>query len=177
MEKLIRFCDRISGVGGIISGIMICSGTTLIIAEILMRSIFNKTLYITEEYTGYLMAALTFLSLSYTQRDKEHIRMTLLYAALKPKQKAFLDMACYAVGLIFALLLTGATFRLFLDSLAGGSMSMQVSKTPLAIPQAFLPLGGAILAVQFIAELLKTTQVLQISKEATIPRESPKLGH
>lgn len=147
-------------------------------AEIFMRSIFNKTLYITEEYTGYLMAAITFLALAYTQKDKEHIRMTLLYAALKPRQKAFLDIACYAVGLIFALLLTGATFRLFMDSLVSSSMSMQVSRTPLAIPQAFLPLGGIILAIQFIAELLKTTQqAFQTREEATTSMKSRELGH
>ncbi len=33
---------------------------------------------------------------------------------------------------------------------------MQVSETPLAIPQVFLPLGAVIMLLQFLAESLKS---------------------
>ncbi|MDD4365744.1 MAG: hypothetical protein PHF19_08380, partial [Synergistales bacterium] len=63
MKKLLHFSDRISSLGGILSGIGICLGTLLVVLEILLRTLFSKTLYITEEYTGYLMAGITFLAL------------------------------------------------------------------------------------------------------------------
>ncbi len=154
MKKLLRFSDRISSLGGILSGIGICLGTLLVVLEILLRTLFSKTLYITEEYTGYLMAGITFLALGYTLKEKGHIRMTFLHVALHGKRRILLDMICSLAGFIFALLMVWTTSLFFWDSVVYGSRSMQISETYLAIPQFFLPLGSFIFALQFGAEFL-----------------------
>ena len=63
MNKFVSYADKLSVVGGVLSGIMICGGVCLVIGEILARSVFNSTLYVAEEYSGYLMAGLTFVAL------------------------------------------------------------------------------------------------------------------
>ena len=62
MESFVRLSDRLSVVCGVASGVLMVFSTLLVAAEIVARTTFDKTLYITEEYSGYLMAALTWSS-------------------------------------------------------------------------------------------------------------------
>lgn len=176
MKKIIRFCDVLSSISGVTSAITICLGVALVLTEIVARSVFSKTLYVAEEYSGYLMCALTFLALGYTLREKAHIRMTFLRTALPERGKLILDMICYVVGFVFCVGLTYVTFRFFWDSFTTGSKSMQISETPLAIPQFFLPLGSVLLAVQFIGEFLKTYRALMLGNYQQIGEEAQDLG-
>lgn len=153
MERLARVCDRISKAGGALSGVMIIAGLVLVLAEILLRTLLSKTLYIAEEYTGYLMAGTTFIALAYTLKDKSHIRMVFLHSILRGKKRLFLDIYAFFVGTLFGAVLTWSTFLFFWDSLINKSRSMQISETYLAIPQFFLPLGALLLTLQFGAEL------------------------
>lgn len=140
---------------------MMCLGVALIGSEIILRSLFSKTLYITEEYSGYLMAMLTFCALGFTLRERGHIRMTFLQKVVKGKPRVLLDMVCCLIGFGFCLVFTYYTAVLFLDSAASGSRSMQISQTYLAIPQAFLPFGALIFTLQFLGEFLKNILVLR----------------
>lgn len=177
MNKFISYAEKLSIVGGVLSGIMICAGVCLVIGEIVARSVLNSTLYVAEEYSGYLMAGLTFVALGYTLRDKGHIRMTFLRSALSPRNKVILDLICFAIGFLFCIGLTFVTFMFFWDSVISGSRSMQVSETPLAIPQFFLPLGALILLLQFLAEFLKSYHALKARAYAEVPEEAKELGH
>ena len=177
MKKFVLYADKLSLAGGVLSGTMICAGVCLVIGEILARSVFHSTLYVAEEYSGYLMAGLTFVALGYTLRDKGHIRMTFLRSTLSPRGKVILDMLCFVIGFLFCLGLTYMTFMFFWDSAASGSRSMQVSETLLAIPQFFLPLGAFILLLQFLAECLKSYHALTSGAYAEIPEEAKDLGH
>ncbi len=176
MKKLIRCADTLSGCGGILSGIMICLGVGLVLGEILARSVFDRTLYIAEEYAGYLMAGLTFAALGYTLREKGHIRMTFLRSILSAKGKLFLDMICFAVGCVFCLGLTYVTFMFFGDSVSTGTRSMQISQTPLAIPQFFLPFGAGIMLMQFLAEFLKSYHALKTGSYTESGEETQESG-
>jgi len=177
MKTLIGLADKLSTFGGVLSGVMICLGGGLVIAEIVARSLFHSTIYVAEEYSGYLMAGLTFAALGYTLREKGHIRMSFLRSALSGKWQVILDMICFAVSAVFCLGLTYVTFRFFWDSVTSGSRSMQISETPLAIPQFFLPLGAFILLTQFLAEFLKSLQILNTGSYEHIQGEADDLGH
>jgi TRAP-type C4-dicarboxylate transport system permease small subunit len=53
---------------------------------------------------------------------------------------------------------------------------MQISGTPLAIPQFFLPAGSFIMMVQFIAEFFKSLRLLKEGDYKSVPEESEALG-
>ncbi len=175
MNRLLRLSDRLSDAGGALSGLMICAGVCLVAIEIIMRTFFSSTLYITEEYSGYLMAALTFLALGYTLRHKGHIRMTFLHHILKGRARIVLDMVCFAAGFAFLLLLCWVTSLFFFDSFVSGTKSMQISETPLAIPQFFLPLGALIMTIQFAAGFFRALEAWRKGETAE-EEESIELG-
>ena len=64
MKLFVQVCDRLSDACGVASGFLMIVSTLLVLAEIFVRTAFSKTLYVTEEYSGYMMAAMTFLALA-----------------------------------------------------------------------------------------------------------------
>jgi TRAP-type C4-dicarboxylate transport system permease small subunit len=177
MQRMVKWIDTLAGVGGALAGVMLCAGLALIAAEIVLRSFFSHTLFITEEYAGYLMCGLTFCALGYTLRDKGHIRMTFLLKVVRGRPRIYLDLTCFVVGLAFCALLTWYTGAFFLDSVVSRSQSMQISETYLAIPQFFMPLGALIMTLQFLGEILRTLLLLKEDPEGiALRQESSELG-
>ena len=161
MGKIIKIIDKISDLFGSLAGIMMLFGFALVLVEILLRTFLSKTLYITGEYTGYIMTGITFLGLAYTLKENGHIRMTFLHSFLKGRKVVFLDIFTSLAGLIFFAVLTYITAEFTLGSLEIGSRSMQISRTLLAIPQSFIPMGCFIMVLQFLGEILKSFENLR----------------
>lgn len=177
MKKFIALIDRVSGFSGWTAGIMMALALLIVVAEIVARSVFGKTTYISDEYSGYLMAMLTFLGLAYTLRERGHIRVMVLTHALKGKTRTIYDMFCVLIGFIFCVGLTWHTFEFFLDSVVNKTQSMQITETYLAIPQAFLPLGSFFFMLQFLSEFFKGIKLLQHDTEGLkVMEESDELG-
>src|SRR5699024_5368410 len=106
-EKLVRIIDRISSFFGGIAGMFILLGVGMIITEVIVRSVFNSTIYITAEYTAYFMVAITFLGLAIGLRDKSHIRVTLIHGVIKEGRPRFiLDLFSFIVGFIVFIFVT-----------------------------------------------------------------------
>ncbi|MDX9821697.1 MAG: TRAP transporter small permease [Syntrophales bacterium] len=177
MKKLIIAIDRISGFGGWTAGIMTVIALLIVCSEIVTRSIFGKTLYISDEYSGYLMAMLTFFGLAYTLRERGHIRMMFLFHFLKGRRKVIYNMGCSVVGFLFSVSLVWFTFEFFWDSVINKTQSMQITESYLAIPQAFLPIGSFFMMLQFVSEFLKGAAVLRQDAEGLrILEETDELG-
>ncbi|MCK9197732.1 MAG: TRAP transporter small permease [Syntrophales bacterium] len=177
MKKIINFIDNLSGLSGWLAGIMTVVALVLVVAEIIWRTGFSSTLYISDEFAGYLMAMLTFCGLAYTLRERGHIRMMMLPHFLKGRVRIIFNMVCFVIGFIFCIALTWFTYVFFLDSYVSGSKSMHVSETYLAIPQFSMPLGAALMTLQFLAEFLKGVAMLRGGTEGLrIHEETDELG-
>ena len=176
MGHFVRLCDRLSVVCGVASGVLMGFSTLLVLGEIVARTAFSKTLYITEEYSGYLMAALTCLALAYTLKEKSHIRMTFLHTLVKGKAKVWVEIFAFAVGFAFCALLTYTTGEFFWDAVVTKSRSMQISQTYLAVPQFFMPFGTFVMMLQFAAEIVRTLLLLRSGRLDEVEAESSMLG-
>ena len=177
MKRLIRYIDTCASFGALLSAVFMVAGWLMIMAEIIMRSGFDSTLMITDEYSGYLMCALTFCALSYTLREKGHIRMTLIHKVIADRKRLYLDLICFLIGFGFCIAATVFAARYFYDSLVTGSQSMQISETYLAIPQFFMPLGFGMMALQFVGEALKSILIIKGDISGLkIGQESRELG-
>jgi TRAP-type C4-dicarboxylate transport system permease small subunit len=161
MKTFINAIDRISGFGGWTAGVLMVAALVIGISEIVTRYAFGKTLYVADEYSGYLMAMLTFLGLAYTLRERGHIRMMFVVHFLKGRRRVIFNMICMSVGFLFSLGLLRFTGEFFWDSVVNRTQSMQITETYLAIPEVFLPIGSFFLLLQFLAEFLKGVAVLR----------------
>jgi TRAP-type C4-dicarboxylate transport system permease small subunit len=157
VKSVIAFVDRLNSLLGFLSGCCIACGSLLIIVEIASRIALQRSLQITDEYTGYLMAASSFLGLGYVEMKGAHVRMDLvdLLRSRFPKLITALRIFAYVVAAAFSLYLTYVGWKLFQQSYEYGSKSMQVSETPLALPQFFVPVGAAALFLQYVCNLCR----------------------
>jgi TRAP-type C4-dicarboxylate transport system permease small subunit len=177
MKTFINAIDRISGFGGWAAGIMMVIALVIGLSEIVTRSVFGKTLYIADEYSGYLMAMLTFFGLAYTLRERGHIRMMFLPHFLKGRRRVIFNMVCMLVGFLFCIGLVWFTGEFFWDSVVNQTQSMQITETYMAIPEVFMPIGSFFLLLQFLSEFLKGAAMLrQDTAGLRILEETDELG-
>jgi len=101
MKKLINLIDKMSGIGGWVAGILMTVALVISVGEIIFRSFLNSTLYVADEYTGYLMAMLTFAGLAYTLRERGHIRMMFVPHFIKGRAHVIYNMVCFVMGCLF----------------------------------------------------------------------------
>jgi TRAP-type C4-dicarboxylate transport system permease small subunit len=103
------------------------------------------------------MAISSMMGLGYVEMKGAHIRMDLidLLRSRFPRAISAFRIFAYTAAAIFSLYLTYVGWLLFYQSYSYGSKSMQISETPLAIPQFFVPLGAFALFIQYICNLCK----------------------
>jgi TRAP-type C4-dicarboxylate transport system permease small subunit len=138
MNKLSRFYD----LNGLIVGILILLSAVMMIAEIVYRSAFGKTFFVVTEYAGYMMAVISFWGLSFGEYCDAHIRIDFIDKIRNERARFVITKIRYFAGFVFSLYLTYVLFLLFRESYLYKAVSLQVSETPLAIPQFFMVLGA-----------------------------------
>src|SRR5699024_5389656 len=143
MGLFIKVIDRITDTLGIIAGLFMVSAVLMVLTEVILRTVFDGTLYITQEYTAYFMVAVTFFGLAYTLKEKGHIRLSFLHRFVKfGKPQTILDIVAFVFGFIMFAIITYASYEYFMSSWESMTRSRQISQTYLAIPQAAMPLGS-----------------------------------
>jgi TRAP-type C4-dicarboxylate transport system permease small subunit len=165
MQRVFNFIARMSDWGGIGSSACILLIITLILVEILVRSVSGRSIFIAEEFSGYLLCWFAFMGMSYTLKADGHIRVNLLISRVSARKKALLEILSGLVGLGAFLFLTAYLALLFYNSLVTGVRSMHVSEMPLFIPQIIPVLGSALMVLQFVAFLGQKVADLSVKDE------------
>ena len=130
---------------------------------------FNFHVPGTDAYAGYLMAGAGFLALAHTLKRGEHIRVTLLLAALHGKTRHALEVWALFAASALAALSAYYSCRLAWQSHAFHDISTSNDATPLWLPQLAMAAGTLILFVAFVDELvleLRGARVQRVSDEA-----------
>jgi TRAP-type C4-dicarboxylate transport system permease small subunit len=105
------------------------------------------------DFTGFLLAAASFLSLAYTLRQGGHIRVILLIDNLPKNIRRFAEI--WSVGFCLALTLyfTWYTASLTHESYVYHDLSSGMIAVPLWIPQAAMLFGLVLLCLALLDEL------------------------
>lgn len=108
------------------------------------------------DFSGFMLAAATFLAMPYTFRSGGHIRVSLVTARLAPRTQLVFELAALS-GAIF---LTG--FAVYFigvlvgESLHYGDVSSGTIPLPLWIPQSAMGIGMTLLCISAIHSLIET---------------------
>ena len=108
----------------------------------------------TDSYAGYLMAGSGFLALAHTLKRGEHIRVTLLLSALHGRVRRAFEVWALAAAALLSALFAFYSARLAWQSRQFNDISTGNDATPLWIPQLAMAIGGTILLIAFVDELV-----------------------
>ncbi len=145
--------DRLAAAAAVVSGAAVVAMTALVTVEVLSRDLFNVSTLIADEMSGYLLVALTFIGLAPTLRGGGFIRIDTYHARLRGGLRVALDLVIHGLAVGYAVLLDWYLWQLALDAWRLGTTSIQVSRTPLWIPQACMAVGGLLLVLDLVARL------------------------
>jgi TRAP-type C4-dicarboxylate transport system permease small subunit len=140
--------DRLVGGSAAFGAGLIVLMAALIVADVLGRKFLSRATLVADEYSGYMLAIIAFAGLAYTLKAGVHVRMDLLHLHLSAETRRRLSIALYALGIVYGVVLTWQLADLAFSSYATQAISSTPARTPMALPQAFLPAGAAILVLQ-----------------------------
>jgi TRAP-type C4-dicarboxylate transport system permease small subunit len=137
------------------AGLLLILLVILINVEVFARYVLGKSTLIADEYGGYLFVWIVMLGALNLLRSDRYLTMTWLVDYLGPAGRNMIGMISALIGLSVGLIALWASSRLVLTSLRFGSVSIQASGTPLALPQIILPTGYLLLCIAYIEELIR----------------------
>jgi TRAP-type mannitol/chloroaromatic compound transport system permease small subunit len=159
MTALLRRLDRCLGAvytaAGYLAAIFLVLIALLVLANIVSRML---SMYIPglTAYSGYAMAASSFLALAYTFRHREHIRVELLLVNLSGRARWVAELWCLSVSSILTAFLATYLVRQVWFSWVFRERSEGPDATLLWIPQSLAMTGAIILAICVVHELVRT---------------------
>jgi TRAP-type C4-dicarboxylate transport system permease small subunit len=124
------------------------------LSTLLTGSAIGLTIPSYADFTGFLLAAASFLSLAYTLREGAHIRVVLLVSRLPKKIRYFVEIWCIGFGLAVSLYFTRYTAMLTYESYTYNDLSSGMIAVPIWIPQTAMLAGLVVLSVALIDELV-----------------------
>ncbi|WP_020407183.1 TRAP transporter small permease [Hahella ganghwensis] len=130
------------------------------------------------DFTGFFLAASSFLALAYTMRAGGHIRVTLMLHQLSPKWRHVFEVASLLTGGVLTIYFAFYTGRLVWDSFIYEDLSAGIISVPLWIPQFSMLLGLIILSISFIDDIVCVLSGEKPSyhgkgEEALLEKEAP----
>jgi TRAP-type C4-dicarboxylate transport system permease small subunit len=146
---------------GISKGAAVVSATLLvlmvlhILLEIVLRSFFASSTFVLDEFVGYGVAAMTFLSLGYALETDSLIRVQLLLGRSAPPVRRGLEILAAGLTLALTLFLIAYFWRSFARNWSRGAVSQSIAEVPLWIPEGLVLFGILLFALQLFAHLLR----------------------
>ena len=150
-DSFVRMLTKISGW---VAGILILLTSFIVTYEVFMRGFFNAPTEWSIEISVYLIMASGFLGLAPALAGNSHIGVDLITSTLKPQVNRVLHIITSVIGLVFCLILTVASADMVLVSYEINSLSTSTLRIPLYIPQACIPIGSALIVLEFIRQIL-----------------------
>jgi len=146
LRALYTLCGYLAGVA-----------LVLMLAMILLNiagGVFGFFIQGLDAYAGYLMAASIFLSLAYTLKAGEHIRVTLVIERLSGRARKAFELFCLAAATVITGYVAWFAVRMVWLSWLINDISQAQDQTPLWIPQTVMAFGAVILFIAFVEDLV-----------------------
>jgi len=106
------------------------------------------------DFTGFFLAAATFLALAYALREGGHIRVTLLLGRLPARAQHRFEIAVVAIALAMSAYASWFIILLVYESFEYGDRSSGMVSVPLWLPQLPVAFGLIILTIALLDELV-----------------------
>lgn len=159
IDNCLRNIYRLSGY---IAAIFLILVATFILTGIASR-IFGFYIRGLAEYSGYCMAASSFLALAYTFGEKGHIRITLFLEKANRSIRRYLELWCLSIATFFSGFLSFYFVKMLMVSFSFQERSEGADEILIWIPQVPVALGSTIFFIcilhNFILLILKKNNI------------------
>jgi TRAP-type C4-dicarboxylate transport system permease small subunit len=138
MRLYIRIVSALSLAGGVVAMLLLAAAVLVTCQMIFVRYMLGGSTIWQTEFVIYSIVAATFVGSPWVLSERGHV-----------------ELAGGLAALLFCLLLAWSGFIYFYEAATRGWRTATVWQLPLWIPLFPLPLGIGLLALQYVAEILK----------------------
>ena len=142
-----RLCQRLCELALVVSVVMIG-------AEVTARALFHFSFEVTDEIGGYLLVAISFLSLPVSQVHHGFHHVEFVQARLSPRGRAWSRLVFDLLCLLCTAILLWQLMRLEIGTWQSEDVAPTILGTPLWIPRLSMPLGAGVLVLTLLRTLL-----------------------
>lgn len=123
-------------------------------AALLLGEAIGLTIPSYSDFTGFFLAAASFLALAYTLRAGGHIRVTLFTNMLRSRVQRVFEIWTLALAAVMTIYVTFYSFALTHESYVYNDLSSGMVAVPIWIPQSSVSIGMLVLAIALVDELV-----------------------
>lgn len=155
MRRTIQFIERLSLWGASLSAVFLSLIVIIIAVEIVLRSVFNTSTLIADEYSAYFFVGVVLLGLGFTLKEEAHIRITLVTSLVGKTANQVLDLVSTLGAIAITTFALYHTSIMVFESWQLGMTADTISETPIYLSQMVIPAGLAMFDLQLAANFLK----------------------
>ena len=127
------------------SAICLVGMTLLMLAEIVLRGVFNSTTEHSDELVGYLLVGVSFLSLALCQSRGAFHRVEMVQMRLGPRGQLVSSLVFNLLSFAYIALTDWYFIQFVMSSYRREAMASTVLATPLWIPESVMVVGATLL--------------------------------
>jgi len=156
MKRYTAIIDKISNFFGYLSGWLVPLMMLLVAVEVFMRYVLHNPAMIADEFSAYMLVALSYLGLAYTWRRGGHVRITLLVSRLPAKVAGWIRVFILVLIFVFMIGITHAGWQMIVYARQIGLRSDTWLTFPLFWPQLTVFAGFLLLTLMLPFEIVRT---------------------
>jgi TRAP-type C4-dicarboxylate transport system permease small subunit len=126
--------------------------------EIVLRSFFATSTFSMDEFVGYAIGSMTFLSLAHTFRHRKHIRVSILQSFIKGRAAIAIELICIAFTFGITLFLARYIWRTLARDFTRGTVSPTLTETPIWLIDSAIFIGLILFMTQLLASSFLTVK-------------------
>ena len=126
--------------------------------EIVLRSFFATSTFSMDEFVGYAIGSMTFLSLAHTFRHRKHIRVSILQSFIKGRAAIAIELICIAFTFGITLFLARYIWRTLARDFTRGTVSPTLTETPIWLIDSAIFIGLILFMTQLLASAFLTVK-------------------
>jgi len=169
MKSLIHLIERVvEGFGGL-ARLCVLALVLLVATNVLLRYLFSIGPVALQEFEWHLISPIALLGLSYSMKHRADVRVDIFYDKFSIKKQAFVDLITAIATVVIGIYI----FWLGMTYVNQSLQLQEGSPDPGGLPmryllKAFIPLGFGLLALQGIADIMRSLLKMTESTDAIL---------
>lgn len=154
--KLLR---KVPDFFGLLSALLIALIWIIMTAELVARNVFHSPILGVSEIAIYLYVTAAYFGFSYTQKEKGHICVELLYDRLGQQTRRVVDVIAYLLCDALFLCFAVCIWRAFGESWAIKEIQLSAMKMPVYVLKFTIALGITAMLLQLILDTVDAVKL------------------
>lgn len=154
MDSFVQLVRHVSMACGIVAAGLITAAVAIVCQMVFVRFVLGHATIWQTDFTTYALVAATFVGSPYVLMTRGHVNVDIVPLHVSGGLRFGLAVVTSVLAFAFCLVMTWISWRFWYEAWASNWVSDTVWRVRLWIPYASMPVGFALLTLQYVADLI-----------------------